>query len=410
MFNGPSVKINGVVRAEGTDAPELADRLSGHMLPLDGLRGIAILMVMLFHFAGEFQRMTGTQPGWLRALRAGWVGVDLFFVLSGFLITGILLNAKTSSGYFRNFYARRILRIFPLYFGFLLILFGPIYWWIPDRIYKLHDAYANQGWWWLYGSNILASRLGEWTCPAVDHFWSLAVEEHFYLVWPLVVYFVGKRDFIFTCGFCIAFAALFRVYEIIQHQPLAGYTLTPCRIDSLAMGALLAAVLRNGKGWHSMVVGFRIALVASVLLLSLFCGYHRGFGPTVPMVQAFGHLLLAIAFACTLFFAVGSPSTGLMPTILSHSLLRFFGKYAYALYVFHPILEPIRVKVFSMIALQGMGGFAGYCAVGIASTLAMAIISWHVLEKRFIRLKRFFEVESVGPADRMRVDPTFLPS
>ena len=403
MLHEQSVNLEDGIRFRRADSPDFADRLSGHMLPLDGLRGIAILMVMVFHLAGEFQRMTGLQPGWLRPLRAGWIGVDLFFVLSGFLITGILLKSKNAPGYFRNFYARRILRICPLYFAFLLILFGPLYWLVPERIYKLQDAYTKQGWWWLYGSNILASRLGDWTCPSLDHFWSLAVEEHFYLAWPLLVYFLGKRHFLFACCACVVFAALFRIYEIHQHQPLAGYTLTPCRIDSLAMGALLAAVLRSGDGWHTMVLGFKIALIASLALLVVFCGFHRGFGPTTPMVQAFGHTLLGIAFVATIFFAVGSPAPSLVSTVLSHATLRFFGKYAYALYVFHPVLEPIRRKTFSMIGLQGMAGFLGYSLVGILSTLVFALVSWHLLEKRCIGLKRFFEVSPVTETGRWRM-------
>lgn len=121
------------------------------------------------------------------------------------------------------------------------------------------------------------------------------------------------------------------------------------------------------------------------------------------MVQAFGHTLLGIAFVATIFFAVGSPAPSLVSTVLSHATLRFFGKYAYALYVFHPVLEPIRRKTFSMIGLQGMAGFLGYSLVGILSTLVFALVSWHLLEKRCIGLKRFFEVSPVTETGRWRM-------
>jgi peptidoglycan/LPS O-acetylase OafA/YrhL len=149
-----------------------------HLAPLDGLRGVAVLLVMVCHFGPELPVATRGANALARVLSAGWVGVDLFFVLSGFLITRILLAARGSPGYFTNFYARRVLRIFPLYYATLLMVFVVLPW--LGVTAAPEPAASHQAWLWTYTSNLLVARLRSFVflTPAanLNHFWSLAIE------------------------------------------------------------------------------------------------------------------------------------------------------------------------------------------------------------------------------------------
>src|SRR5258706_11472560 len=175
------------------DSSQCRNPLERPRLPgLDGLRGLAILMVMMVHFGGTTEHgITGAALWFSRLTGAGWCGVDLFFVLSGFLITGILYDAKGAPGGLRNFYARRVLRIFPLYYGTLVVLFVILPLLAPGPNPGLEKVAQQQGWLWLYLSNFAAVFIGDHTFAGglvqAGDFWALAIEEQFYLVWPLVV-------------------------------------------------------------------------------------------------------------------------------------------------------------------------------------------------------------------------------
>src|SRR6266704_2509367 len=169
--------------------PDPARPLRQHAFPgLDGVRGIAILLVMFFHFAN--MKPASKIDGYFYAFtHYGWSGVDLFFVLSGFLITGILVDARGSPSYFKAFYARRALRILPAYYGFLFVIFVvlPLLGLGAGANYML--ARQHQGWYWLHLTNVMMA-IGEipghGSNPST-RFWSLAVEEQFYFLWPAIV-------------------------------------------------------------------------------------------------------------------------------------------------------------------------------------------------------------------------------
>src|SRR3954466_6828035 len=195
---------------------------SGHIATLDGLRGVAILLVMLCHFLGLLHTGNHRLDSLLHlGFGHGWVGVNLFFVLSGFLITGILLDAKSSPRYFRNFYARRTLRIFPLYYGVLFVCFAILPLFPGSNSADFLALRSRQGWLWTYCTNIKIVLDGDWkfATPLLDlgHFWSLAVEEHFYLVWPLLVFLLPTRALVKACIGVIVVAGLARTWWVIAH-------------------------------------------------------------------------------------------------------------------------------------------------------------------------------------------------
>ncbi len=378
------------------------------VLTLDGLRGLAILLVLFHHFAPE-QAPDGDLV--MRACRwvgvRGWVGVDLFFVLSGFLITGILYDAKGSAGYFRNFYGRRTLRIFPLYYAALAFFFVgvPLLAQLPgiETLYQQHvgsfrmnleNLSGKQAWLWLYGANVKIAVDGSLeSLHFLAPFWSLAVEEHFYLLWPLAVFAFNRSVLLRLCGFGAALALALRVGCVLTGWGTdAAYVLTPCRLDGLCLGGALALLTRGPGGllaWRT-AAGRALKVLFPVVAASLvLCRRWDLWMSTV------GFTLLALMFTAMLLRVAVAPVGSWTEHFFGNPILRFFGKYSYGLYVLHAPL----VFVFGrekMLALLGrwLGSTAlalpVYFALLTGASVALALTSWHLLERPFLRLKRFF--------------------
>jgi peptidoglycan/LPS O-acetylase OafA/YrhL len=376
----------------------MSSSLSNRHIPaLDGIRGLAILLVLLHHFAiyGDIQRKVFVDKLFYVVTMPGWCGVDLFFVLSGFLITGILYDAKGSKFFFRNFYMRRCLRIFPLYYGVLAIFFVvlPLFF-TTGRSYEL--LLQDQAWYWGYVVNIKTAIEGWPEFLAIGHFWSLAVEEQFYFVWPFVVFLLGRRTLIKVCLACMVGAFILRIGLTWAGNPLAAYVLAPARMDALALGGLLALLARHPDGllrWrsHAWCIGGGAGGV-----LAAFFVWKRSLNELDVWVVTLGYTLLAVFFGSILTVVLTSSQGSVLKNLFSRRPLGLLGRYSYALYVFHhPIVILVRKKLFTVPELPTFFGsqLAGqflFILIGGGISLLVALASWHLYEVHFLKLKDRF--------------------
>lgn len=370
-----------------------------HVPALDGVRGLAIVLVLVLHF--RVPALLGSPLGKIydRLALAGWVGVDLFFVLSGFLITGILLDTKNDPHYLSNFFARRFLRIFPVYYGFLFFLYVLLAHLHPFRSAGYTNAVAHQAWFWLYGTNILIALHGTWSvAPGTAHFWSLAVEEQFYILWPAVIWCTPGRRVKRLCIALILGAPLLRLFLWSRGaNPIANYVLMPTRVDALAIGALIAASLRDPTSRESLVRWARpLAIATAVAWIALFVA--RGeWSESDSVVQVVGYSIQDIFFAAVLVVTLGVNGRSTLGRLFETRLLRKLGHYSYAMYVLHPFVAGLvvpRLLRRRPAMLSDFGQQVAVLLIAIAVTTAVAALSWHVYEHPFLRLKRYFKYQN----------------
>jgi peptidoglycan/LPS O-acetylase OafA/YrhL len=382
-----------------------------YMPALDGLRGMAVLGVMILHFSAWFfddLKFTALGRIYIKISTNGWMGVDLFFVLSGFLITGILLDAKGSPHFFRNFYARRTLRIFPLYYGVLAVIFlvlplTPV----PGPGFKA--ARSTQAWLWFYGTNVAIYHHG-WgflnPYPlVVTHFWSLAVEEHFYLVWPLVVYLTSRRGLVYASVMFILIAWVSRWILLVVNHNDAANLLTFCRTDELAIGGLLAVACRRCSASQILRLLRPVGVGSVMFLISQRLIHSVLFQNSIATVMECTLVALSSAWLIAEGALVNARSF-FMP-LLARSPLVALGRYSYGVYVFHQLLNQV---IYDSIGLRlphlapVPATILYFCIAGSIS-IAAAFASFHCYEKWFLRLKVLFPVrEGSGvrrPAQKM---------
>jgi peptidoglycan/LPS O-acetylase OafA/YrhL len=374
--------------------PTTPPRITGAAIPaLDGVRGLAILLV-LAHNLNPFSGTGRPLERWIEYdSNFGWVGVQLFFVLSGFLITGILLDTRGAPRYLRAFFARRVLRIFPLYYGVLVVglIVLPAIGLAPHRL--LADP-EHRVWLWVYLVN-WAEPLGRGV-TAFPHFWSLAVEEQFYLAWPFVVRHATPRRLVaITVGVMVAALAARICVRLVGLGGEAAYMFTVCRMDALAVGAAVAALIRMpaAHAWGVRERG-RIAAGAAALFVAGLVttgGYARtGFAD-----QAYGYTILALMFGALVLLVVLDHERGRggLGAIFQHRILRSFGTYSYGIYLFHQFINQlIGVPLLDRLLPGGIGIKAGlaYMLAVTAASYAIAFVSYHAYERHFLALKRHF--------------------
>jgi len=378
---------------------------AAHRIPLlDGLRGYAVLLVLVYHFAAPFRESADTAAAFVyRIISFGWTGVDLFFVLSGFLITGILFDAKGSAGYFRTFYMRRALRILPLYYGALAAIF-----FLPRMVDsptadRFTTPFSDQIWYWVYLQNfhIMPGEVAQF----IGHFWSLAIEEQFYLLWPVVIFALSRRRAVVVCGALAVIALGLRVWWVLvlENHGLTVFSATQTRIGGLAIGAAIALIARGNRG---LEIPRRLApptlAITSALVAVVFI--QSGYFPTSSKLQSsFGLSAVAMLYGAVLVLALERPPR-FLTAALGSPAMAFFGRFGYGLYVLHvPVLIVLGssgVTAARLVRLTGNPVMAmiAYVGVLLAVTTACAWLSWHLYEKHFMALKsRFDYVRRVAP-------------
>ncbi|HEX4769184.1 MAG TPA: acyltransferase [Bryobacteraceae bacterium] len=327
---------------------------------LDGVRALTIGAVFLHHISTHWRSCLGP---FAQAAVFGWVGVDVFFLLSGFLITAILLRAKPGLQALKDFYVKRALRIWPLYYVLLGLMCLEIL--VYRKSYPVGLSV-------IFLQNFLPS----W--PALGTFnqtWSLCVEEHFYLLWPLAVFFLPRRILPGVLVAVLCLSPVLRWYAIDHGiAPKLLYTASPFRFDSIALGSLIAFFTTKGTLSLNMMrrVGPAAAILGASLVTWIFL-HQDEWGQLSVFVYSWlalasgGILLIALAFR-----------NGAVGAFLRWSPLRYIGKISYGLYMLHPF-------VFGYIALK-MKGSAGL-AVALLISFVAAMSSWHFMETPILRLK-----------------------
>jgi len=354
---------------------------SGYLPQLDGLRGIAILVVLVGHLQPRFPALH-----FEFVERYNFAGVDLFFVISGFLITGILLDSVGSAHYLRNFYVRRVLRIWPLYFAllaFVFILFPVIFPGERGRIFALCHPWQS---YLVFAQNFFVHALGIMPLFVT---WSLAVEEQFYLVWPLIVLLLPRRV---LPAFLIIVALLSPVVRgLAQIRGVGSETLYTCtiyRLDSICAGTLLGVWVRSTRfspiGATRMLMGMTAAgFVGCLITLSGFWA--------LPVFANLRYSAVAIFFLGLVGWALLTEPHSLMYRCLTASWLRYTGKICFGLYLLHTIVFDVLTP--RRLAFLGNGRVGSFVIqmIDLAAAFLVASCSWRFFEAPILGLKHRFE-------------------
>ncbi|MGX5172731.1 acyltransferase family protein [Aliikangiella sp. IMCC44653] len=366
---------------------------------LDGLRALAISWVMFGHVSASlaYEPASAIEKGMTLLANMGWVGVQLFFVISGFLITKILLDNKGSPQQLKNFYIRRSLRIFPIYyitlafFFILLPLFNAAPTWIQEPI-------DHQWWFWTYMHNWIRPYMGD---SGFGHLWSLAIEEQYYLLWPLFVIWLSPKRLIQICLLLVVSAPIFR-YWFFYHYPeawggietgaSAAYDFTVSRWDAIALGSLLGIISKQPKLIEPLnrYCVFALSAVLAIIAIQIVIFHH--FISVSAGVSLLNQTTAALAFFLVVIFVVDRQTSPLTKA-LEFAPIKLVGKYSYAMYLFHlPIMIcwnnywQFEAANYSGIKMAMLVLF-NYGSVFLL-TMILAAASWALIEHPFLKLKK----------------------
>ncbi len=342
--------------------------LPSYIPELQGLRGLAVLSVVIYHC---HPRLAGTR--FYYASLWGWAGVNLFFVLSGFLITSILLESRTKPRYFRNFYGRRALRIWPVYVLVLAVCYLNAPWFIGPTIWNAVKAAP-----WLAYIFFVQNLFHLALPPAISPTWSLAIEEQYYFLWAPLVRFL-RRPWMLATVLCCALV----VSPLLRHAHFAWITPTHTLIhlDGIALGSLLAlglyTIQLTRRAW--------LLLGLSALVLGVAAA------ATIAGGTAFLDSALATGFAGAVLAAIASTGArNPMNAALRRGPLAFYGRISYGLYMIH-IMVFIYFGWFDLkMDRYGIPGNLAVVVFRLAASTAAATVLWYGFESRILKLKRYF--------------------
>jgi peptidoglycan/LPS O-acetylase OafA/YrhL len=363
---------------------------------LDGLRGAGLLMVFLYHYlppnpANIIYRIT----------RLNWIAVDLFFVLSGFLITGILFDSRGKTGALKKFLKRRFWRLMPVYLAAIFVVM------LASFALRVKPHWADLPF-LLYGANFIpllvhgTGTVGNFICCL--HFWSLATEEQFYIVWPLIILFTGTRTSLLRiCCFGMVCAFLFRCWMF--HLDLgwdAIYYPMVTRMDSLLAGSIMALLLRgpNARSWQNrrfLTIG---AFSFGSTLIALMA-FERHLFPMTRVLETFGYTL--DVGLCFCIVSLARQPDSFIGAIGNLGLFQFFGRYSYSFYVWHylpqPFLQSHLLPTFRSAFTSSAIADLCYAAFLLPIFTCIAMVSYKYLEAPFLGQSK---VSSTSPNDRYK--------
>jgi peptidoglycan/LPS O-acetylase OafA/YrhL len=362
---------------------------------LDGIRALAVTMVFLNHYAAINPGHHSFVLGAIHAINGrGWTGVDLFFALSGFLITGILYDTRNDSKFFRRFFARRSVRIFPVFYLVfsILLLLTPIFQYQWHWSHFTYLLYLGG-----YFSSAQVISLNHPTATVfIGHFWSLCVEEQFYLLWPAVIWLVRDRVKLLWVAFGGSVLALVLRYLWCLHEPQPGVLIIrglPFRMDSLLLGGALALLLRGPRAekWQNACKWlFFLSLAATIVIFA----HSNKFTD--------GTLLLTLGLTATAATSVGLigmtlvPGTGIF-RMFCLKPFRIVGKYSYGFYIFHALWlaawNTLATRLAPTVHSHALATIISLVA-NYSITLLAAKLSYDYFEVKFLKLKRGFEYDS----------------
>ncbi len=316
------------------------DVMKGHIPQLDGIRGLAIILVISFHYWGN-----------IPIFSFGWCGVDLFFVLSGYLITSRLIALQQQKKPLKKFYVNRALRILPIYYLTLVLFYVGFNLFVKKENFHFFDFYNHnwasfaffyQNWTFIFYKGLKENFLG--------HFWSLAVEEQFYLVWPFFLYTFWQKKWFFKMAFIIIILIIImRTFIFFQYPEWSDYSHyyynTFCRMDAFLIGGclFLSQKANNVKYFVRLSVVSVIIIAAGIFLTG-------NAAISNPFISTAGYTLIALAFA-GLIYKASNNSSKLISAIFNYKWLTFTGKISYGLYIFHwLVLSTLEIRLERQLA------------------------------------------------------------
>ena len=376
---------------------------------LDGLRGLAILLVVFHHYvAGRLRPYGNPIVEFINnAFVLSWSGVDLFFVLSGFLIGGILLDQRNTQNYFKTFYLRRICRIFPLYFLWLILFI------ILDQTLSSSlqqhwqaDTFAPRYPNWSYAlflQNFFIAKREIFGPHWLESTWSLAVEEQFYLLAPLLIRFVPLRKLPYVLVSMILLIPLLRLYSYLYHPEVFVYVLLPYRADALLMGVLCAYWIRHERlrSWLEKNQGHLYPALVVLLVGMIYLSTGRINSRTSFEMVFLGYSWMPLFYTCLLLIVI-TAKNGIIAGTMRLSPLRNLGIIAYGIFLVHLAIDGLAHGLISSKDLSAINDPSdGVVTFGaFLVTLLLATVSWHFFEKPIVRWGHSFSYtrDTTAPA------------
>ncbi len=356
-----------------------------HFPELDGIRGMAISFILIFHCM-PFKGIPIDSAAFMLK-NSMWIGVDLFFVLSGFLITRILMGLKEQNKKYLVFYGRRALRIFPLYYFSLVFVFFVL---TNNQEIKYILTYAApKQWFFLYGYNIYIMIKNSFSISDyLNHFWSLCVEEQFYLFWPFLIFsFTSKKlPYVMLSAVLISILSKIFLYLMGMNWPVI-FSNTIARMDCFAFGGLAAYGYIN---WNNSNFNQRIKTLffVSIVVLVVYGVVEKGIRLDSFFTQVLITPVIAVFFSSFIYLIINGYFKFLQ-WLFFLKWLRLLGKYSYGIYVYHWLLfiTLVRLDIFKLNIKNAWLEFLLLLIV----TISVSVMSYHVLELPFLKMKRYLD-------------------